>query len=452
MSVFKSGSIRGKYGTEWNRDTAYRIGYHIVPLLDAKTAVIGRDGRLSSNEIFEALTKGLLRAGCSVTDIGMIDSPGVPFANIIHGFDCGIMITASHNPPEYNGLKISGKNALVISKHNGLLDLENSISEAPGPVVPGGGQKVLNIIPEYLEKLEPYKESVGNLKCIVDCSNGMGSVLVHKVVKDLPGKYTIINDSIDGNFPAHDPNPTLVSSLSEIKKQVLDNNADLGVCFDGDGDRTIFIDEKGKWISPDLILAMLGLYYFKHFPERRGTDDGVLYDARSTNSISDFISTLGGKSYICSTGHTAMQEGLPSLNGIYGGELPGHYYYRDFYNLDNGWIPFLQIQAILSLEKKSFSEIIQDINNYSFSGEINFKISNGESLIEKIKEKYSYGKQTFLDGVRVDFADWWFLVRMANTEPILRLVVEGKNDIILKKRVEELKYFIYQAGGLDHFS
>jgi phosphomannomutase len=452
MSVFKSGSIRGIYGKDWNRETVYRIGYYLVSLLDAKTAVIGRDGRLSSSEIFEALTEGLLRAGCSVTDIGMIDSPGVPFANIIHGFDCGIMITASHNPPEYNGLKISGKKALVISQHNGLLDLEDYIQKEPGPFVPGGSLNVLNIIPDYLEKLGPYKESVGNLKCIVDCSNGMGSVLVHKVIKDLPGEYAIINDNIDGNFPAHGPNPTIESSLSDIKKQVLDNNANLGVCFDGDGDRTIFIDEKGNWVSPDLIIAMLGLYYFKHFPERRGDKDGVLYDARSTNSISDFISSIGGKSYICSTGHTAMQEGLPALNGIYGGELPGHYYYSDFYNLDNGWIPFLQIQAILSLEKKSFSEIIHEINNYSFSGEINFKISNGESLIEKIKEKYSYGKQTFLDGVRVDFADWWFLVRMANTEPILRLVVEGKNDIILEQKAEELRSFIYQAGGLDHFS
>ncbi len=450
MSIFKSGSIRGKYGTEWNRDTAFRIGYHLVTLLNAKTVVIGRDGRLSSREIFEALTEGFLWAGCSVTDIGMIDSPGIPFANITHGFDCGIMITASHNPPEYNGLKISGKNALVISKHNGLLDLEDYIKEGPGPFVPGGNKSFLNIIPKYLEKLEPYKEGIGNLKCIVDCSNGMGSVLVHKIVKDLPGEYRIINDTIDGNFPAHGPNPTIEASLSEVKNEVLNNKADLGICFDGDGDRTIFINEKGQWVSPDLILAMLGLYYFKHFPGKRGDADGVLYDARSTNSISDFISILGGKTYICSTGHTAMQEGLPALNGIYGGELPGHYYYRDFYSLDNGWIPFLQVQAILSKEEKTFSQIITDINKYHFSGEINFKVADGESLIEKIKAKYSHGKQTFLDGVRVDFDDWWFLVRMANTEPILRLVVEGKNEKILKQKIEEIKKIINQSGGLDH--
>ncbi len=452
MSIFKSGSIRGKYGTEWDRETAYRIGYHLVALLNAKRVVIGRDGRLSSIEIFEALTEGLLRAGCSVTDIGMIDTPGVPFANITHGFDCGIMITASHNPPEYNGLKISGENALVISRHNGLLKLEENIKEAPGKFVPGGSRNVLNIIPGYLEKIETYKVGIGNLRCIVDCSNGMGSVLVHRIVKDLPGEYTIINDNIDGNFPAHGPNPTIESSLSEIKNQVLNNSADLGICFDGDGDRTIFIDEKGEWVSPDLIIALLGLYYFKHFPEKKGDADGVLYDARSTNSISDFIKALGGKSYICSTGHTAMQEGLPVLNGIYGGELPGHYYYRDFFNLDNGWIPFLQVQAILSLEKKSFSELITEINRYYFSGEINFSVPDGEIVIDKLKKKYSTGSQTFLDGVRVDFDDWWFLVRMANTEPVLRLVVEGKDLLTLEHKVEELKSFIYLSGGSDHLS
>ena len=201
-----------------------------------------------------------------------------------------------------------------------------------------------------------------------------------------------------------------------------------------------------------MIIALLGLYYFKHFPEKRRDADGVLYDARSTNSISDYITTLGEKTYVCSTGHTAMQEGLPSLNGIYGGELPGHYYYRDFFNLDNGWIPFLQVLAILSLERKAFSDLIAEINKYNFSGEINFHVPDGEILINKLKKKYYSGKQTFLDGLRVDFDDWWFLVRMANTEPVLRLVVEGRDEYILEQRVSELKKLIYQSGGSDHIS
>ncbi len=452
MSIFKSGSIRGKYGTEWDRETAYRIGYHLVSLLKAETTVIGRDGRLSSKEIFTEISRGMVQAGCSVTDIGIVDTPAVPFASITHGFDCGIMITASHNPPEYNGLKISGKNALVISKKNGLGELEEKIKNDPEQFIPGGTGQTLSITHEYLDKIKPFKEGIGSIKCVVDCSNGSASVLVHKMIEDLPGEYQVINDRIDGNFPAHGPNPTIETNLEQIKKKVLEEGADLGICFDGDGDRAIFIDENGKWISPDLITGLLGLYYFKHFPEKKDGADGVLYDARSTNSIKEYISKLGGKTYICSTGHTAMQVGLTSKNGIYGGELPGHYYYRDFFNLDNGWIPFFQVQAIVSLEKRNLSDLIDAVSNYFFSGEMNFAIPDGEYAIEQIKNCYSSGRQTFLDGVRVDFDDWWFLVRMANTEPVMRLVVEGESREILDKHVEELKKLIYRLGGSDHLS
>lgn len=449
MSIFKSGSIRGKYGSQWNRDTVYRIGYSLVKLLQAQTIVVGRDGRNSSDEIYKALTEGLTRAGCSVLDIGHVDTPAVVFANITYHTDASVMITASHNPPEYNGLKISGKMGLVISKKNGLSDLENMVRNEVGSIIPGGTISALDIGPEYLKKISPFKRGIGKLNCIVDCSNGMGSVFIQSMINDLPGQYTVINDTVDGNFPAHGPNPTIESNLTQLKNEVLKNKADLGVCFDGDGDRTIFIDEKGQWISPDLILALIGLYYFKHFPKEKGDCDGVLYDVRCSNSVPEFIKTLGGHAHICSTGHTSMQKGIPSSNGIFGGELPGHYYYRDFYNLDNGWIPFLQIQALLSLEDKTFSELILEVNKYCFSGEINFDVSDGEMVLNKLKDEYSTGIQTYLDGIRVDYKNWWFLARMANTEPILRLVVEAENPDSLGIRVNELRGFITKAGGLD---
>lgn len=452
MSIFKSGSIRGKYGSQWNRETAYRIGYYLVKLLKAQTIVVGRDGRISSDEIFNALSEGIIRAGCSVFNIGLVDTPAVVFANIKHQTDGSVMITASHNPPDYNGLKISGKNGLVICDKNGLDQLELMIAKSVGPFNPGGKITALDIGPEYLEKINPYKKGIENLNCIVDCSNGMGSVYIHSITKDLPGRYTIINDTIDGSFPGHGPNPTIETNLAELKNEVLSHNADLGVCFDGDGDRTIFIDEKGQWVSPDLILALLGLYYFKHFPEEKGSDDGVLFDVRCSNSVPDYIEHLGGHAYVCSTGHRAMQNGMPALNGIFGGELPGHYYYRDFFNLDNGWIPFLQIQAILSLEKKSFSKLILEVNKYCFSGEINFTVTDGEDLINSLKYTYRSGRHTCLDGIRVDYKDWWFLARMANTEPTLRLVVEAEDSVSLELKVNELKEIIYKAGGLDQIS
>jgi len=450
VSVFYSGSIRGKYNEEWNRETAYRIGYHLAGLLDLKTVVIGRDGRLSSREIRDALSEGLMRAGCAVTDIGMIDTPGLCFANIACGFDGSVMITASHNPPAFNGMKISGRKGLVISRKNGLAELEKLVEQEPGETVPGGSLNTLDIRPEYLKKILPYKEGIGRIKCVVDCSNGMASRMIHSILAEIPGTYQVFNNNIDGNFPGHGPNPTIESNLQDLKEHVVSSGADVGICFDGDGDRTIVVDEKGRWISPDLILAFLGLYYFKHFPGRRNGADGVLYDARSTNTIPDFIESLGGKAYICSTGHRAMQVGLTEKNGIMGGELPGHYYYRDFYNLDNGWIPFLQVLAVLSLEKQPLSELIDRISRYCFSGEINFTVSDGDSVIRHLEEKFHDGRKTRLDGVRIDYEEWWFLVRMANTEPVLRLVVEGKTPAILKEKTELVSGDIRRLGGREH--
>ncbi len=447
MSIFKSGSIRGTYGKEWNSEVAYRIGYHLTGILNLKTVVIGRDGRLSSSEIFEAVTAGLIKAGCKVTDVGMIDTPGLVFANIFHHFDGSVMITASHNPPSDNGMKINGKNGLVISRRNGLAELEKCVKKEAGERIPGGSLTFLDITKKYMAVLKPYMEAIGDLKCVIDCSNGMASVLVKKIVSKLQGEYIVINDTVNGNFPAHGPNPTIESNLKQIKARVVSENADLGICFDGDGDRMIVIDENGNWISPDLITAFLGLYYFKHFPEKKGNRNGVLYDARSSNSIECFIKKLGGKAYISATGHTAMQEGLPAHNGIYGGELPGHYYFSDFYNLDNGWIPFLQVLAVLSLENRPLSAIIDDINSYYFSGEINFDVPEENSIIEKLKDKYSSGKQTYLDGVRVDYSDWWFLARMANTEPVLRLVVEAHAEELLAGRVQDLTSIVFREGG-----
>lgn len=451
MSIFKSGSIRGAYGKDWDYETAYRIGYNIPNVIKGKKFVVGRDGRNSSPEIHDAVTKGLIRAGCSVTSIGMIDTPGLVYANIKYGFDGSIMITASHNPPGDNGMKISGKAGLVISRANGLKKLEELVQNPAGPEIPGGTDTVLDIRESYLSVFDPYiKDIEKSLDCVIDCSNGMAAIMVNSIINKLPGNFIVINEIVDGNFPSHGPNPTIEANLSQLKKRVVSGGADIGVCFDGDGDRMIVVDEKGNWISPDIITAFLGLYYFKHFPEKRGSRDGVLYDARSSNSIADFIAELGGKAYISATGHTAMQEGLPAKNGIYGGELPGHYYYNDYYNLDNGWIPFLQVLAVLQSEQRPLSSIVKEINRYYFSGELNFDVPAGDSVIELIKREYNTGKQSYLDGVRVDYKNWWFLARMANTEPVLRLVVEADSPELLKNKVEELKSFIYKKGGKDH--
>ncbi len=449
MSIFKSGSIRGRWDIDWNTETVYRIGYHLADMFGWSRVVIGQDGRNSSETISSYLHKGLMHAGCDVTSIGMIDTPAVTYANIKYKFDGSIMITASHNPVEYNGLKISGENALVISRKNGLAELEEKVQEPVVDVKTGAQIFKKDIQDEYLEFLAGYREGIGELKYVVDCSSGMAAVLIHRILEGLPGSYMVINDVVDGNFPAHGPDPTNVENLTQLKDAVANSGADLGVCFDGDGDRAIFIDEKGRWISPDLILGVLSLYYFKYFTEKAGNRKAVLYDARCSNSVKDYIETLGGRAHICSTGHTAMQLGIPEKNAIIGGELPGHYYYADYFNLDNGWIPFLQVLAVLSRDSRKLSEIIDEINSYYFSGELNFKVPDGDTVIEQFRMKYSSGTQTFLDGIRVDYKDWWFLLRMANTEPVLRLVVEGRSRDILDEKIHEIKELIFTLGGSD---
>lgn len=450
MSIFKVGSIRGLWNVDWNEETVYRIGYHLADMFDWKNVVIGRDGRNSSEDVFINLIKGLNHAGCNTTSIGMVDTPAVSFANIMNGFDGSVMITASHNPINYNGLKISGKKALVISRLNGLAELEQLVTQDVGEILPGAINSSLDIQDDYLDFLADYRVGIGNRKCVVDCSNGMAATLIHRIIEGLPGSYSVINDVVDGNFPGHGPDPTNVENLVQLKEAVVSSGADLGVCFDGDGDRAIFVDENGEWISPDLIMGIVGLYYFKFFPEQAGGRNTVLYDARCSNSVKDYMESLGAEAFIQSTGHTAMQVGIPETNAIFGGELPGHYYYADFFALDNGWIPFLQVLAVLNQESRTISQIIQEINSYCFSGELNFDVPDGKSILGQIKSTYSSGHQTFLDGVRVDYDDWWFLVRMANTEPVLRLVVEGKTQNLLGDKVCEMKNLIYALGGSDH--
>ena len=257
--IFKAYDIRGIYPDELNGQIAYLVGLAFAKKTKAKQVVVGRDMRNSGGVLKKNLIQGLADGGVKeIVDIGLVPIDAVYASVGIFGYQAGIMITASHNPPEYNGLKISGKNALVISKKNGLKELEDKIKDDPGFFVPGGIEETLNITHEYLNKIKPYKEGIGKLKCIVDCSNGVASVLVHKMIENLPGDYQLINAKIDGNFPAHGPNPTIESNLAQIKKKVLLGKADLGICFDGDGDRTIFIDENGKWMMVDGNITMAG--------------------------------------------------------------------------------------------------------------------------------------------------------------------------------------------------
>jgi phosphomannomutase len=336
VSIFKSYDIRGVYGKEWDANTAYRLGYFLPGLLETTRIVVGRDARLSSEEIFAELTRGMLEAGCDVSDIGLCCTPSLYFATAAFGFGGGVMITASHNPPEYNGLKISRAEAVPVGYGTGLERLEGLVaggggtSGGQGAAPTRGALSALDIRQAYLAHLRPYGEGVAGLRAVIDCSDGMASVFIHDVMRGLEARILTMYDRADGRFPHHPPNPLIEANLADVKSRTLAEGADLGICFDGDADRVMFIDEKGQFISPDLVIGLLGLHFFRHSGEdHRG--EVVTYDVRSSRSVVEYIRELGGKPTICPVGHSHAKKLLRDTGGIYGGELAGHYYFRDNY-------------------------------------------------------------------------------------------------------------------------
>jgi phosphomannomutase len=442
MSIFKSYDIRGIYGLEWNREDACKIGYHLPGLVDAKNILVGRDARASSEEIFAALSEGIRAAGCDVTDIGLCDTPAVYFATAHYGFDASVMITASHNPAQYNGLKISRRRAEPVGYDTGLAELERRAREPVVPAARKGGRRSLDIRRDYLEHLRPFGEGIAGIKAVMDCSDGMASVFIHDLIRGLDAEIVTMYDTPDGSFPHHPPNPLEEKNLEDLKRRTLAESADIGLCFDGDADRVMFVDEEGRFVSPDLIIALLGLYFFSSPRRERGLGSGkVSYDVRSSRSVVEYIRSLGGTPIICKVGHSHAKKLLREEDAIFGGELAGHYYFRDNYFCDSALITALIVLAILSREKATFSGLIARIARYHFSGEINFRVADKDGIIAALLAQYRDlpgAGLTDIDGIRLDYPDWWFNLRKSNTEPYLRLVLEAETEEALAEKTAEL--------------
>ena len=441
MSIFKSYDIRGIYGKEWDDSTARAIGEHLPGLLGARRIGVGRDVRLSSAEVFRELTSGITSAGCDVADIGLCDTPAVYFATAFYHLDGSVMVTASHNPPEYNGMKVSGKEAVPVGFDTGLADLERMVREAPRlrPGKKKGIVRPLEIRKDYLAHLARFRSDLGGLRAVIDCSNGMVGVFLRDALDGTGGRFQFLFEEPDGRFPNHPPNPLVEDNLAALKKAVVSKGAQLGICFDGDADRVMFVDETGRFVSPDLIIALLGRDYFLEHPERRaGGSDVVTYDVRSSRSVVESLESLGAQPRICKVGHSHAKKLLRETSGIFGGELAGHYYFRENYFCDSGMIAALVVLEVLAGWKKPFSELLAGIRKYFFSGEMNFTVPNGQEIVDRVRRDYQAGKLTDIDGIRIDFPDWWFNLRVSNTEPLLRLVVEASAASQLEEKKREL--------------
>ena len=440
MKAFKAYDIRGVYGKDLTPETVYRIGYFLPRVLPAGEILVGRDIRISSDEMFDALADGITDAGVNVADAGLTTTPMVYWGTGKYNFDASVMITASHNPKNHNGLKISAKNVLPVGFDTGLNQLEKLVeSDTTVTKKTKGNIRKLDMKPDYLSFLNGYKQDYSNLKLAIDFSNGMASLFAN----DLFGHdFIALNGDADGNFPGHEPNPLDPVNQDQIKEAVKKNQCDLGIIFDGDADRVMFIDEKGDFISPDLIIALFAHYFL----EGKHKKETVVHDIRTSKAVGEYLEKFNAETAIWRVGRAYGATKLRELDGIYGGELAGHYYFRDFYYSDSGLLASLiMLNIVKSLKEKgqTVSQTIHNISAYANTGEINFVISKKQEAMEAVVNFFNKTEQPTayfdFDGYRLEFEDWWFNIRPSNTEPYLRFLAEAKSQSLLNKKTEQIK-------------
>jgi len=446
-SIFKAYDIRGVYPEQIDEEDAWKIGHATAQFLrsllrgyergqaNAQSLCVGRDMRTHSKSLVDALIEGMTASGANVIDIGMIDTPQMYFAVNHLGTCGGVQVTASHNPAKYNGFKISGLCARPIGGDTGLNDIKHIATALRHTTGSGAGSV------ERYDLTEEYKEHVlkflnPNIKpliVVVDASNGMAGKMVPAIFSDLPIKIIRLNFEHTGTFK-HDPNPLVEKNLAELKAAVAKHKANVGVCFDGDADRLMMVDEGGGNISCDLLTALMVPYFLEKEP-----NSTVLYDLRSSWIVKEKIVECNGTPRRERVGHAFMKKTLRNTRAIFGGELSGHFYYRDNYFADSGMITLVHMLNILSQTDVPVSKLIEPLRKYHASGEINFEVENKAKAMDGLTKIFNDGKYDDLDGVTIQYKDWWFNCRPSNTEPLLRLNVEAKSKKLLEEKLTEFK-------------
>jgi phosphomannomutase len=450
--LFKAYDVRATYPTPLNEDAAWKIGHATGQYLKRSrqnapdkvkledTMVVGRDMRPSSPSLAKALIDGLRSTGMNVVDIGIVDTSMIYFA--INHLDAvgGIQTTASHNPIQYNGFKISGPKAKPIGAASGLDDIKRiAMLLRPGQTGLEGKVTQQDLWSEYKKHVLQFLDLKRPLKVVVDASNGMAGKMVPAIFEGIPNLQIVpLLFEITGSF-THDPNPLVEENLKHLKEKMAGEKCDLGVCFDGDADRCIFLDEKGKTIGCDLITALLARDFLK-MPQNKGST--IVYDLRSSHVVADEVKAAGGTPRRDRVGHAFLKKTLADTKAVFGGELSGHFYFRDNFFADSGAIAFARVLSVLSAQRGSLGELMAPFNRYSQSGEINFQVEDKEGKIRELADAFKTLHVDYLDGITVDAGDWWFNVRKSNTEPLLRLNLEAKTRELLDKKFVELKKYL----------
>lgn len=446
--IFRAYDIRGLYPSEINEKIAFLIGRAFVKFLKKgaqKREIIkigiGRDNRISSPYLLRGLKRGILTERVKVFDFGLSTTPLFYFGISHLKLTGGIQITASHNPPQYNGFKIVKRGAFPVGEGSGLEEIKKLVfSEETLKRERKGISIKKKILKEYIDfNLKEFNlKDFLPLKIVVDTANSVSGILFPRLLEKTKIKIFHLFSELDGTFPNHPPDPLVKENLKVIRERVKKEKATLGVAFDGDGDRIIFIDEKGEIISGDLILAFLAKTILEKKPRQK-----IAYDIRSSNIVPETIKRYGGIPLVSRIGHSFIKQKMRKEDIVFGGELSGHYYSKNHYFCEAPILVLLKIIEKISQTKKPLSELIKPFKKYFHSGEINFKTEKKEEIIRELERRYKKGRVTKLDGIRIDFQDWWFLVRPSNTEPVLRLVVEAKEKRLLKEKIREVKKIIH---------
>lgn len=435
MGIFKAYDIRGVYPKELDEKLAYRIGYACAKFIGKGPIAIGRDVRHSAPSVAKAVANGIALAGFPVVDIGLSTTPMLYFAVGNYRYQGGIMVTASHNPPEYIGMKICREDAIPIGEETGLKEIQRI---AEGNDIPKERKDIpqystKEIIADYRRHIVGFVGKCRPMKIVVDTANGAVGPFFMSVFGDLPVEFIPLYFDPDGSFPNHEPDPLKDKNIRTLCERVVAEKADLGIAFDGDGDRCMFIDEKGSRMPADAITAVLAREVLSREKGR-----AIVYDVRSSWAVKEEIEKAGGVAVRERVGHAFMKATMRKHRAALGGELSGHYYFADHYYADSGMAAFAKLLNYLSLDARRPSEIIQAVRKYFATGEINFHVVDKDGKIEELSALYAKGRQDRIDGITVQFDDWWFNVRKSNTEPLLRLNMEAKTEKLLSEKRKEL--------------
>ncbi len=446
QDVFKRYDVRGIYPTELNEELAYQIGIQFVKLLDAKTVAIGRDMRVSGPQLFAALAAGITDGGASVVDIGLVSTDALYFAVGKYGYDGGIMLTASHNPAEYNGMKFTGRNAEALSLETGLAQIRDAIANAISDKartyeshcaneVSKAARTEQDVLEDFaahcLSFIEPTK--VKPFKIAIDAGNGMGGKIIPPVFKHLPCEIIPLYFELDGNFPNHPANPLEPENIRDLQSAVIAHQCDLGVAFDGDADRMFILDEKGEMVTGDIVTALVAINTLQHNPGQT-----ILYNVVCSKTVAEVVTANGGTPRRAPVGHSLIKQIMREEDIIFGGEHSGHFYFRDNWYADSGMIALLQCLEVFSESGKKVSEIIDPIDKRFRSGEINRKVNDIPAAIAKLESYHKDAELNYLDGVTITYPEWWMNIRSSNTEPLLRINVEADSEAVMKAKLAEV--------------